>query len=1114
MASHLLTRLKNLLECPGPVFVRSEDLASVNRLLRRATGRRRRIVVIEGAPTLRATVLLKQLAVGVGLMRRRKVGRIEFDMDLVVERAWEELSQYMNKTFGGTRAPGPLIIVQRVDIVPYDVNIGNVIVGLMRGMGPWRFVMTGASMPQYIDRWIPKESILEDGRFRKSANECPLPDVPEEIRLGLQRLRDQPTAPRLSARAATIQRLLATGKREDAYLQISYLLKESADEAYEVLGPKAGVSLGRQLETLSRFKEARGCYGVVKRALTERSCVDARTTLELELGIAKCEYVDGHLEQAKSLYRDVEEKALKSNDYSIASSARFFRAKLHFYMDDLEYAEALLHSTMSELNNHIRESSIRVANNAYCEFWIGRICSRRKDFCEAEKHFKAAKVCFVDRGCRRGEADLHCEIANCYYQLSNYPGGRENFWKALSIDEDIGYGSIVGHKLNRAIGELRVYGPSDRSIGDLTSVRDDGRATEMNKAAASLWLGRTYEQQGRLGEADTELGRACKMYSDMGMRRHEVQCLLSRLRVMLRQDAPDAGNIGETLQSIEQRVPLLMGNEDLDAEFCLLKARTVWVLGKQARSANPREVGNQLERAEQLMTECDRSLGRMQARVCKAYLDEMMGKMTANQVGRLESLLPCLRSSEGQKRDGGAPPTCVSVVGCLEGLSRLPSGDRYFAADKVAKACNRLRSRAGIGLSLRHEMLFEFLSMCDDIWWEGRQRGYQGILDPLRSRIAKNSDELREVCRWFEKHGVYRPRGRWRWDPVPKSPEKLSSDPESVAGTTFKDDVQILGIVATLSALLSTGRKARRTLRILDAGCGRGRLLSSLTRRFEHETADIEYTGVDVDPTAIEEARAHLQTCLQNLGGGGRNRFRGEFLVGDLRYLQNRFFPPPQFDAAVLCNTTHEIEPRFLPTILTQLCACIRPGGLLVIHDMEAPYIAERRFVPWEAWELTEMLSSVLDLVKGNPHCHYVLWTEGNFYTVELRGVRPSGKDWQSEARRRLFQTVTMLLRRKCEQLEELVRDLESGLRAEASLQLGHGPGSKGKMPTSLTPDSTLDELGRVIRQANHGNPKESVGIVVDRPKLRVTEQDVLLYEKLRTLAWCRDFLRDMSETP
>ncbi len=97
-----------------------------------------------------------------------------------------------------------------------------------------------------------------------------------------------------------------------------------------------------------------------------------------------------------------------------------------------------------------------------------------------------------------------------------------------------------------------------------------------------------------------------------------------------------------------------------------------------------------------------------------------------------------------------------------------------------------------------------------------------------------------------------------------------------------------------------------RGARILDAGCGQGRLSGYLAEQGHL------VTGVDIDPVLIEHARSH---------------YDGEWLVGDLCH-----DPLPEgFDLVVSAgNVMCFLDPFGRQAALDNIAAALRPGGRFV----------------------------------------------------------------------------------------------------------------------------------------------------------------------------------------
>ncbi|MBF5031953.1 MULTISPECIES: class I SAM-dependent methyltransferase [unclassified Micromonospora] len=153
------------------------------------------------------------------------------------------------------------------------------------------------------------------------------------------------------------------------------------------------------------------------------------------------------------------------------------------------------------------------------------------------------------------------------------------------------------------------------------------------------------------------------------------------------------------------------------------------------------------------------------------------------------------------------------------------------------------------------------------------------------------------------------------------------------------EGADLAGEARLLDALVPPGA------RVLDAGCGTGRVAAALAAR--GHTA----VGVDADPTLVEAARADHQ--------GPR------FLVADLAELdlaaQGEAEP---FDAAVLAgNVMVFVAPGTERDVLARVAAHVRPDGLVVVGfatdrgypvaELDADAVAaglrpEHRFATWD----------------------------------------------------------------------------------------------------------------------------------------------------------------------
>jgi SAM-dependent methyltransferase len=135
---------------------------------------------------------------------------------------------------------------------------------------------------------------------------------------------------------------------------------------------------------------------------------------------------------------------------------------------------------------------------------------------------------------------------------------------------------------------------------------------------------------------------------------------------------------------------------------------------------------------------------------------------------------------------------------------------------------------------------------------------------------------------------------------------------------------------------------APASARVLEVGCGPGRLAISLAR-----SHGFDVTGVDLDPAMIDRARANDRRA-EHRGDRGPS-----FLVGDVRSLA---FPDGSFDLVVSTLSMHHwADPA---AALDEIGRVLRLDGRVIVWDLRSgvhPFHAE---VP-DAIELARRSSSL-----------------------------------------------------------------------------------------------------------------------------------------------------------
>jgi 3' terminal RNA ribose 2'-O-methyltransferase Hen1 len=199
------------------------------------------------------------------------------------------------------------------------------------------------------------------------------------------------------------------------------------------------------------------------------------------------------------------------------------------------------------------------------------------------------------------------------------------------------------------------------------------------------------------------------------------------------------------------------------------------------------------------------------------------------------------------------------------------------------------------------------------------------------------------------------------------SPEGLKSAPEASQGQSLHERrlAAVLGVI--------TGSGARR---VLDLGCGSGKLLAELLKERGLE----RIVGLDVSHRALETAarRLHLDSMAP------RQRERVELLHGSLTYRDSRL---RGFDAAAVVEVIEHLDPPRLGAFERGLFGYAQPGTVIVTTP-NAEYNALFDGLP------TGSLRHADHRFEWT-RAQFAEWADGvaarHGYRVELSGIGPEG---------------------------------------------------------------------------------------------------------------------------
>jgi SAM-dependent methyltransferase len=140
----------------------------------------------------------------------------------------------------------------------------------------------------------------------------------------------------------------------------------------------------------------------------------------------------------------------------------------------------------------------------------------------------------------------------------------------------------------------------------------------------------------------------------------------------------------------------------------------------------------------------------------------------------------------------------------------------------------------------------------------------------------------------------------------------------------------------------------------LDVGCGKGQILAQLDDNIPNKDARarISYCGYDLENSyskAVEKKANELG--LRSV----------EVTIGEMQHFANIFPVERKFLFVSFTNTIHELNPRFLPSLVINLILRLAPEGILYIYDMESLSKPELGAVTWDGNDFKTLLILIFE---------------------------------------------------------------------------------------------------------------------------------------------------------
>jgi len=157
----------------------------------------------------------------------------------------------------------------------------------------------------------------------------------------------------------------------------------------------------------------------------------------------------------------------------------------------------------------------------------------------------------------------------------------------------------------------------------------------------------------------------------------------------------------------------------------------------------------------------------------------------------------------------------------------------------------------------------------------------------------------------------FRKGGGVPYEKFPRFHEVMAEDSGQSVMSSL--ETHILPLVAGLKNRLTSG------IRVLDVGCGRGRVISRLAELFPQSN----FVGMDLSREAVEFAREHAsKKGLHNV----------EFIIADLSDF-NEKAPSESFDLITTFDAVHDQAKPL--NVLRGICRALKPNGIYLMQDIK-----------------------------------------------------------------------------------------------------------------------------------------------------------------------------------